>query len=239
MACEPTNTHALARVNGVEISARHAPMTTQALEKIIDRELLVQKALEAGLDKDPAVLETIDNARRQALAQAYVERLAGAAVKASRDEVRAFYNDNPALFAERRIYRVRELTAAVPAEAIRELHARDLDDIAASLKSRGARFTLKTQTQPAEELPLAFLPQLARMKPGELAVFPVPASHAGPAGSSAIQLIHAEDAPLDAEQASALIEQFLAGRKRLQLAAAEVKKLREGARIEYVAQVKR
>jgi len=60
-----------------------------------------------------------------------------------------------------------------------------------------------------------------------------------PAGSSAIQLIHAEDAPLDAEQANALIEQFLAGRKRLQLAAAEVKKLREGARIEYVAQVKR
>jgi EpsD family peptidyl-prolyl cis-trans isomerase len=237
MACEPANTHALARVNGVEISARHSPMTTQALEKIIDRELLVQKALEAGLDKDPAVLETIDNARRQALAQAYVERViakrSADAAKPSREEVRAFYDDNPALFAERRIYRVRELAAAVPAEAIRELHGRDLDDIAAGLKARGARFTLKTQTQPAEELPLAFLPQLARMKPGELAVF------ATPAGSSAIQLIHAEDAPLDAEQANALIEQFLAGRKRLQLAAAEVKKLREGARIEYVAQVKR
>jgi hypothetical protein len=103
----------------------------------------------------------------------------------------------------------------------------------AALKARGARYTLTTQTQPAEELPLAFLPKLSRMKAGEIAVFPTPL------GATVMQLIHAEDAPLAAEQANALIEQFLAGRKRLQLAAAEVKKLREGARIEYVAQVKR
>lgn len=230
IACEPANTQALARVNGVEISAKHSTMTTQALEKVIDRELLVQKALEAGLDKDPAVAESIDNARRQVLAQAYVERVAANRSKASRDEVRAFYNDNPALFAERRIYRVRELVVSAPAETI---GSGDMDQIVAALKARGARYTLTTQTQPAEELPLAFLPKLSRMKAGEVAVFPHP-----PVGSSVIELIHAEDAPLSAEQANALIEQFLAGRKRLEVAAAEVKKLREGARIEYVAQVK-
>ena len=234
IACEPVNRHALARVNGVEISARQSPMTPQALEKIIDRELLVQKALEAGLDKDAAVAETIDNARRQVLAQAYVERvvakMSADAAKANRDEVRAFYNDNPALFAERRIYRLRELVVPAPAEAV---PAGDMDQIVAALKARGARYTLTTQTQPAEELPLAFLPKLSRMKAGEIAVFPTPL------GATVMQLIHAEDAPLAAEQANALIEQFLAGRKRLELAAAEVKKLREGARIEYVAQVKR
>ncbi len=230
MACEPANTHALARVNGVEISAQQAPMTPAALEKVIDRELLVQKALEAGLDKDPRVAQTIDNARRQVLAQAYVERVAAGSAQASREEVRAFYKDNPALFAERRIYRLRELAVSAPAGTI---EPGDLDQIAASLRARGVRATLTTQTQPAEELPLAFLPKLSRMQPGETAVF------ATPAGASVIQLIHAEDAPLKAEQANALIEQFLAGRKRQQIAAAEVKKLREGARIEYVAQVKR
>ena len=71
------------------------------------------------------------------------------------------------------------------------------------------------------------------MKSGEIAVF------ATPLGASVIQLIHAEDAPLGAEQAAALIEQFLAGRKRLEIAAAEVKRLRSSARIEYVAQFKR
>src|ERR671923_180044 len=48
----------VARVNGVEISARElraagAASMSQAVEKVIDRELLVQKALEAGPPRDP------------------------------------------------------------------------------------------------------------------------------------------------------------------------------------------
>jgi len=35
------------------------------------------------------------------------------------------------------------------------------------------------------------------------------------------------------------IEQFLAARKRMELAAAELRKLRDGARIEYVGEIKR
>jgi EpsD family peptidyl-prolyl cis-trans isomerase len=247
VAADRADAQLVARVNGIEISARQvrtgaASSVAQAVEKIIDRELLAQKALEAGLERDPLVKDTIDNARRQVLAQAYIERVArtneGGAAKPSRDEVRAFYNDNPALFAERRIYRMRELVVSAPAEMTDVLRAQaaratELDELASWLKSRNARFSVATETQPAEQLPLAFLPQLARMKSGDIAVF------ATPLGASVIQLIHAEQAPLGIEQASALIEQFLAGRRRLEIAAAEVKRLREGARIEYVAQFKR
>ena len=60
--CHPAeaNRHGqvVARVNGVEISALHAA-TPQALESVIDRELLVQKALEAGLERDPQVAQSI------------------------------------------------------------------------------------------------------------------------------------------------------------------------------------
>ncbi|HEX9431526.1 MAG TPA: EpsD family peptidyl-prolyl cis-trans isomerase [Burkholderiales bacterium] len=242
VAADRADAQLVARVNGIEISARQvrsggAPSVAQAVEKIIDRELLVQKALEAGLERDPLVKDSIDNARRQVLAQAYIER-ATVGAKPSRDEVRAFYNDNPALFAERRIYRVRELVVSAPAEMTDVLRAQaaratELDELATWLKSRNARFSVATETQPAEQLPLAFLPQLARMKSGDIAVF------ATPLGASVIQLIHAEQAPLGIEQATALIEQFLAGRRRLEIAQAEVKRLREGARIEYVAQFKR
>ena len=243
VAADRADPQLVARVNGIEISARQirtggAPSVAQAVEKVIDRELLVQKALEAGLERDPLVKDSIDSARRQVLAQAYLDRAAGAAAQPSREEVRAFYAENPALFAERRIYRMRELVVSAPAEMIDVLRAQaartaDLDELAAWLKARNARFSAATETQPAEQLPLAFLPQLARMKSGEIAVF------ATPLGASVIQLIHAEDAPLGAEQAQALIEQFLAGRKRLEIAAAEVKRLRSSARIEYVAQFKR
>ena len=234
----------VARVNGIEISARQIHTSgnasvAQAVEKVIDRELLVQKALEAGLERDPLVKDSIDNARRQVLAQAYIDRAAGARAVPSREEVRAFYAENPGLFAERRIYRMRELVVSANAEMVDVLRAqaarsRELDELAVWLKSRNARFSAATETQPAEQLPLAFLPQLARMKPGEIAVFATP-----PLGATVVQLIHAEAAPLGAEQAQALIEQFLAGRKRLEIAAAEVKRLRSNARIEYVAQFKR
>ena len=235
-AFKPGTQLVLAKVNGVEISARDSS-GTQALEKIIDRELLVQKALAAGLDRDPQVAQQIDHARRSLLAQAYLDRAAATLPRSTPEEVRAFYAENPALFAERRIYRLRELAVSVPAELVEVLRAEaaratDLDQVAAWLQARDARFTTVSLTQPAE-LPLSQLPELARMKEGDIAVF------AAPPGVSVVQLVQAQAAPLSEQQAAPLIEQFLAARKRMELAAAEVRRLRDGARIEYVGDIKR
>ncbi len=235
-----------AKVNGAEISVRHirsaaaggsAPAQAGALEKVIERELLVQQAIQAGLDRDPAVKESIDASRRQLLAEAWLDKVAtGRTV--SREEIHAFYADNPALFAERRIYRVRELAVAAPAALVEVLRAeaaqaRDLDEVARWLQIRDARFSVAAATLPAEQVPLGQLTQLSRMKQGEMAVF------ATPAGASVVQLVQAEAAPLTEPQATSLIEQFLAGRKRLELAAAEVRRLREIATIEYAGEFKR
>jgi EpsD family peptidyl-prolyl cis-trans isomerase len=231
-----------AKVNGTEISLRQLRTASpgnlqQALEKVIDRELLVQKALEAGLERDPQLGESIDAARRQLLAQAYIDKVSASVQKSSREEVHAFYAENPVLFAERRIYRMRELVVSAPAELIDVLRAESaraagLEQVAAWLKSRNARFSEVVLTQPAEQLPLAYLPQLGRMKSGDMVVFSTPL------GASVIQLIHVQEAPLSEQEAAPLIEQFLAGRKRLEVAAAEVRRLREAARIEYAGQFK-
>ena len=226
----------LVRVNGAVISAQQAP-TRHALETVIDRELLVQRALEAGLDREPAVRQSVETARRQLLAQAWLERGA-AALRSTPEEIRAFYAENPALFAERRVYRLRELTVSGPSGLTDVLRAqaaeaKDLDEIAAWLRLRDAKFSAAVLTQPAEQLPLSYLPQLARMKEGEIAVF------ATPSGAAVMQLVHAQEAPLAETQAAPLIEQFLGGRKRLEHAAAEVKRLREVAKIEYLGETKR
>jgi EpsD family peptidyl-prolyl cis-trans isomerase len=238
----------VAKVNGVEISihqlrAGSSGNVAQALEKVIDRELLVQKALADKLDRDPQVVQSIENARRQLLAQAYLDRSVSAAAGSSRPgeiaaDVRAFYAENPALFAKRRVYRLRELAVTAPAEMIDVLRAeaakaRDLEELAGWLRGRGVKVRVDGLTQPAEQLPLSYLPQLARMKAGEIAVF------ATPLGASVIQLVHAEEAPFTEQQAAPLIEQFLAGRKRLETAAAEVRRLREVATIEYLGEFKR
>lgn len=229
-----------AKVNGAEILVHQVQSAgggsvAQALEKIIDRELLVQKALAAGLDRDPAVAQSLDHARRQVLAQAWVERAAGSAAKPGPDEIRAFYSGNEALFARRRIYQLQELVVSSAEEMVDVLRAEaaragGLQEVAAWLRARNAKFSEVSVTQPAEQLPLRYLPQLARMGEGDLAVF------ASPLGASVVQLVHAQDAPLGEQQAAPLIERFLAGRKRLEVAAAEVRRLRETASIEYVGE---
>jgi EpsD family peptidyl-prolyl cis-trans isomerase len=236
-AFRPAQQMVLAKVNGTEISARDAA-GAQALEKIIDRELLVQQALAAGLDRDPQVAQSIDHARRGVLAQAWLERAAARLSRSTPEEVLEFYAANPALFAERRLYRLRELTASLPAELFDALRAEaaratDLEEVAAWLRARNARYTAFSTTQPAEQVPLSQLPQLARMKEGEIAVF------AAPPGVSVVQLVHAAEAPLSEQQAAPVIGEFLAAKKRMELAAAEVRKLRDGARIEYVGDIKR
>ena len=237
-ACQRMETHpVLAKVNGAEILAGEAS-SRQGLEQVIDRELLVQKALEAGLDHDPLVAQSLESARRQILAQAWLERRASGGSAAARpEEVRAFYGENPALFGQRRIYRLRELAVSAPSELVDVLRgetfaARDLDEVAAWLRLRNAGVRPGSSVQPAEQLPLSYLPRLAQMKEGEIAVFDAPA------GALVVQLMQAQEAPLSEREAAPMIETFLSGRKRLELAAAEVKRLREVARIEYVGEFK-
>src|SRR5262245_55059962 len=159
-ACQRVETHpVLAKVNGAEIVAGEAA-SRQALEHVIDRELLVQKALEAHLDQDPPVAQALEAARRQILAQAWLERKAAGTAAAQPEEVRAFYAENPALFGERRIYRLRELTVAAPAEIVdllrgEVLAARDLDEVAAWLRGHNVPFRPGSSVQPAEQLPLS------------------------------------------------------------------------------------
>ena len=253
-----------AKVNGAEISVRQIRGAqsaatggtsaaaggstagaggSQALEKVIERELLVQQAVQAGLDRDPQVKESIDGARRQLLAEAWLDKVASGK-SVSRQEIQKFYADNPALFAQRRVYRVRELAvsgSAVMADVVRAeaARSRDRDELAAGLRTREARFSASAATLPAEQVPLGHLAQLSRMKDGDIAVFAVNAGPGNPGGVSVVQLVQAENAPLTEAQAAPLIEQFLAGRKRLELAAAEVRRLREVATIEYAGEFKR
>ena len=62
--------------------------------------------------------------------------------------------------------------------------------------ARNVRFSAFNLTQPAEQLPLSQLSDIARMKEGDIAVFGTPL------GASVVQLMHAADAPLSEQQAA-------------------------------------
>ncbi|CAN0348502.1 unnamed protein product, partial [Phaeothamnion confervicola] len=194
----------------------------RALDQLVDQQLLVQKASEAKLDRSPEVMAALDASRRQILAQAYMEKaVAGAVAKPGTDEVRKFYDARPELFAERRIYRLQELAANVGADklpALAELigKTKNLNDVVAFLRTNDIKFNAKSVVRPAEQLPLDALPMLAKMKDGEIAAMRT-SGHL-----TIVQRVSAVLTPLNVEEATPYIEQFLATQKRNELAGAEI-----------------
>jgi EpsD family peptidyl-prolyl cis-trans isomerase len=248
-------TQVAAKVNGDEITVHQVNQALQRLpnlpedqikrtqrqivERLVDQQLLVQEAIEGKLDRDPNVLAAIEASRRQILAQAYIQKVAGGAPKGSGDDIKDFYAKHPELFQERRIYRFTQMAIAAgdQQQAIRDkLEQLDkspdkdqiLPQLAEWLKQHDLKFRATQTTQAAEQLPLEALPRYHQMKTGDLMFQP------GPQGVVVSQLIAAQSQPLTEEQAKPFIEQYLQNRERLKVSEEEMKRLRAAAKIEYL-----
>src|SRR5438876_8455008 len=191
----------LHQINSVIAGSKQIPSeqakqaAAQTLERIIDQELLVQKALKDKLDRDPQVMQSIEDAKRQILARAYIERAAAGSSTQSWEEIRKFYQDNPALFERRRIYHVHELAVVAPREKLDALKAatagaKSLQDVAGWLKSQKLVFQDAMSNRPAEQIPLEILPQVSEMREGQIAEISISR------GASVVQLLHANGASI-------------------------------------------
>jgi len=211
--------------------------TELALSRLIDQELLVQRARDKKLDRDPRVLQAIQAAEREILARSYMEQYTASADKPTTAEMRAFYDENPALFAERRVYNLQELNITIAPEQLDGLRAaigqaKTLAEVVEWLRSNNIVFKAGGGVRAAEQLPLESLPRFAQMKDGQIGMVPT----AG--GVLAIYLAGSRAAPMDFDKATPLIERFIVNRKRSDMAKAEMKRLRDTAEITYMGNFK-
>lgn len=224
----------LARLPGGVTPEQLDPATRRIIGSLVNQQLLVQQAIEHKLDRDPDVLGALEAARLNILAQAYVQRVISPQAKPTDEEVRKYYADNPALFSDRKVYRLQELSFDAAPEAEKQVEAvagamKSLKELAVYMREKKIPFAADIGVRKAEQLPMAHLAQIAQLKPGQVLVFPVGGNHA-----SAIEVLASELEPVDDKRAAPEIEQYLANRKREELALVEVKRLRDAAKIEYV-----
>ena len=210
-----------------------AQASSAALERLIDQELLVQQAVERKLDRDPRVLQSIDMARREILARAYAEQAVGAPERPGDAEIAAFYTEHPELFAQRRVFNLQEVNVRLPAERFEELRTQlaavgSIRNLTDWLTAQNIPFTANAGVRPAEQLPMELLKGLQRMEAGQVAVSRTPT------GALLIFVAGVREEPIDQARARPFIEQFIANKARTDRAAAEIKRLREAAAIEYV-----
>ena len=251
-------TQVAARVNGDEITVHQinnvlerTPNVTpevaeqakrRILERLIDQQLAVQKAVEGRLDRSPEVMQALEAARREVLVRAYLESLAEGVPQRyewdaqNRKEIKAYYSAHPELFAQRRIFTIEEIGLAANDDVARRLReymsrGRSMQEIAGWLKSQDIEFTARRVQRAAEQMSLEHLPKVQAMKAGQIELFEL-----GNERFQVIRVVDVKEAPIDEATAAPRIQQFLSNLQSREILAIEMRRIRDQAQIEYLGE---
>jgi len=238
----------IARVNADDISVHQlnfalgrASKTTISkserdalVEKMIDRQLLQQQSLLQKLDRRPEVMARLEEARLDILAAAYAEEVSGKLASPDEGAAAKYFSEHPALFAGRKVYRLREISipedSLVNVSSMAEVESRlkrkePLADVMIWLRQQPGRYFEQLTMRPAEELPIEAADGLARLQRGESFALRLPKA-------LVIYEIQAlEAAPLTWTTAAPSIKTFLKNRQAAQSVKEELDRLRAGAKI--------
>jgi EpsD family peptidyl-prolyl cis-trans isomerase len=186
-----SSTQVVAKVNGDEISVHQVNLqlsrlgkvsedqgkqaTRQILSKLVEQQLLNQQAMAEKLDRDPRILQVMEAAKKEILAQAYLEKIATKAKKPTESEINTFYKEHPELFEKRRLFRIQELVVDAPQEKFAEIESgikgvQDINQIATWLKTNQFQFNANSNVKAAEQLPASLLQQLQPLNNGEFTI---------------------------------------------------------------------
>jgi EpsD family peptidyl-prolyl cis-trans isomerase len=244
-----SDTQVVAKVNGDEISihqvnlqlgragkmdeAQSKAVSQQIVSKLVDQQLLKQKALEDKLDRDPRVLQIIEASKSEILAQAYLEKVSSKAKKPSAAEIDTFYTEHPELFEKRRVFRLQELVVQAAPEKFAEIEAgvkdiKNINEVALWLKEHQFQFTPNSNVRTAEQLPGNLLKVLQPLADGEMFLLKTDRS------LNVVHLAASQSQPVARDKATPIIEQYFLNLNKTNLITEEVKGLKDKAKIEYV-----
>lgn len=203
-----------------------------AIEQLINQELLAQKSEEAGYNQNPAVKIAIKRAEKRLLAQAYLEKIYGTMPAPTEDDIKNYFEKNPALFAQRRIYKLQQYAFGPEVEMdkleARVKKAKSAQSFYEGLSKDKVVANARALSAPAEKLPMPLLIALQDIPEGKGAV------RQGNNGPVVIWRVSSDLQPATFENAKASITGFLIKKAREDRVRQEITSLRSTATLEYV-----
>jgi len=234
----------MARVNGQDITvhqlnaelervpAGQNVSKKEVLDAVISRQLLVDQAAKEKMDRDPKIMQAIERSKEQILAQAYLQTKTKQVQRPTEAEIEKFYEQNPLMFAKRKIFDTKELTIATKdfnAEVAQKMSsARSLEEVANWLEGRQIKYVPTQAVRNSAEMPEKLVTMLSEIPTGKL--FTVKQGD-----ESQLALFQdVKDSPLTLAIARPKIEQYLTMKKAQEASEAEIGRLRAAAKIEYL-----
>ena len=223
--------HALSRLQGIK--PEQAELARQKLAKsLVDQQVLVNAAMADKLDRDPNVLMDIEGAKREILAKAYMARHLTAG-KPTEGEVKAYYEQHPDLFAQRKVYDLLVIRLQnVDRDKLAEIGKRadagaSLVELQAFLSEQGFATSVASEQKGAEHLPLDALPKFAQLQARNVLVLS--------AGSNVAlyEVVNSKAESVPVERAKPFIEAYLGNKSRAAQAEKLFADLKQKASIQY------
>ncbi len=204
----------------------------EVLNNLIVQNLADQQAIKAKLDRNPAVMQAIESSKNMILARAYMDPIISGIAKPTTEDVHKFYGEHPELFANRRIYTIRELELESKpdlAATVRDMvtKGKSQDAIAAWAKENNVHSNIQSGVKAAEQLPLEMLTKIATLGAGKMMVVEMTKS------ISVLQIVNAKAEPIAEAAATNAIQEYLNNSRKKDALENEIKNLKTGAKIEY------
>jgi len=213
--------------------------TKRALDALTSEELLVQAALKAKIDRDPAFVQALELSRRQLLAQVFAERNVYPKTVVTAQEVADYYRAEPLLFANRKKFRLTtfEIDKSDMAAGVREkLDAvTSVDQVRDVLDAQGIKYVTQMTSVSPERLPVNELPAFAKAKMGDLFV--------NQRNDDKVLLMSVtgieDDVPLTLERAKPMIEEYLRNWRNKEAVTQYLEQARATAKIVVASRITR
>ncbi len=211
--------------------AQQAQARKQVLESLVDRQIVLNQAMEEKVDRDPKVVQSIERAKALIIAQAYMQNKTGTRAKPTRDEIAQYFDKNPALFAQRKTMELRQLNLAttdLSDNLKKEIDsAKSIDDVAAFMERNNIKFARQQISRSTADLAPALSEKIVNLPKGQLFIV-----REGDR-STLMTVADIKDTPVTLQASEAQIAQFLTNARIKEAATAELARLRAATKIEY------
>jgi EpsD family peptidyl-prolyl cis-trans isomerase len=207
----------------------------QLLTRLIDQSLIMQQAMADKLEREPNVMTAMENAKKQILTEAWLQRKMQSVKKPSAQEIEDFYNTHPELFGKRKVFQLKEFfieSSAASALKIDQIigNTVDISTLEQNLETNKIPFNVNMATVAAEQLPMERLPLLSTLPNGHF--IKVPSEN----GVLIQGVLSAKESPIDKTKAASFIEAALYNQARKKDTYAAIKQLHDTAKIEYLGE---